>query len=100
MGMQPSHRLPVSLFLHDAGIFYIGYAVFQIPSNLIITRVGAPLWLGFLICAWGIVSACTATMKTKEQYYAVRFLLGGCLSPLSPSSNLQVPGDHESPVAF
>ncbi len=66
---------------HDAGIFYIGYAVFQIPSNLVITRVGAPLWLGMLIFAWGIVSACTSTMKTKEQYYAVRFLLGGCPLP-------------------
>jgi MFS family permease len=59
-----------------AGIFYLGYAVFQIPSNLIITKVGAPLWLGILIFCWGVVAACTSTMKTAGQYYAVRFLLG------------------------
>lgn len=62
-----------------AGIFYLGYAVFQIPSNMVITRVGAPLWLGILIFCWGTVAACTSTMKNAGQYYAVRFLLGATL---------------------
>ncbi|BDA46973.1 Putative tartrate transporter [Coccomyxa sp. Obi] len=69
-----------------AGIFYIGYAVFQIPSNMAITRVGAPTWLGLLIFCWGAVSACTSTMKTKQQYYAVRFLLGVFESGCFPGS--------------
>ncbi|EIE21899.1 MFS general substrate transporter [Coccomyxa subellipsoidea C-169] len=69
-----------------AGIFYIGYAVFQIPSNLVITRVGAPLWLGILIFGWGVVSACTSAMRTATHYYAVRFLLGVFESGVFPGS--------------
>ena len=48
----------------------------QIPSQLAITRVGAPTWLGLLIFCWGVVAACTATMKTKAQFYVIRLLLG------------------------
>ena len=39
------------------------------PSNLVITRVGAPTWLGILIFCWGIVAASTAAMKTKATFY-------------------------------
>lgn len=52
-----------------AGIFSLGYLIFQVPSNLIITKVGAPTWLGLLIFCWGIVAASTAAMKTKATFY-------------------------------
>ncbi len=52
-----------------AGIFSLGYLIFQVPSNLVITKVGAPTWLGLLIFCWGIVAASTAAMKTKATFY-------------------------------
>ena len=54
----------------NAGIFSIGYLIFQVPSNLIITKVGAPTWLSFIIFCWGIVAAATSAMKDKAQFYA------------------------------
>ena len=53
-----------------AGIFSLGYLIFQVPSNLVITKVGAPTWLGFLIFCWGIIAASTAAMKNKGTFYA------------------------------
>ena len=63
----------------SAGIFSIGYLIFQVPSNLIITRVGAPTWLGFIIFCWGIVAAATSAMKNKAQFYAGKYCLDDSL---------------------
>ena len=63
----------------SAGIFSIGYLIFQVPSNLIITKVGAPTWLGFIIFCWGIVAAATSAMKNKAQFYAGDNCLDDCL---------------------
>lgn len=43
-----------------AGLFFVGYFVAQLPSNVIVTRVGAPRWLAVLLFAWGAVTMCTA----------------------------------------
>ena len=59
-----------------AGIFFLGYAALQVPSNLILLRLGAPTWLGVTIMAWGIVAALFATLRNTEQFYILRFLLG------------------------
>ena len=47
-----------------SGIFFLGYCISMVPSNLIIVRLGGPLWLGIIICAWGVVGAATAAIKT------------------------------------
>lgn len=59
-----------------SGVFYWGYVLFQIPSNLMLTRVGAPRWLGFIIFAWGIVSACCCLMDSRASFFILRLLLG------------------------
>jgi MFS family permease len=59
-----------------AGIFFLGYAVLQVPSNLILLRLGAPTWLGLTIVAWGVVAASFATLRSTAQFYILRFLLG------------------------
>ncbi|CAL5224155.1 g6792 [Coccomyxa viridis] len=69
-----------------AGIFSLGYLIFQVPSNLIITKVGAPTWLGILIFCWGIVAASTAAMKTKATFFVMRFLLGAFEAGCFPGS--------------
>jgi D-galactonate transporter len=59
-----------------AGLFFIGYMVFEIPSNLIMYRVGARLWIARIMITWGLVSAMMAFVTQPWQFYTLRFLLG------------------------
>jgi MFS family permease len=59
-----------------AGVFFIGYVIFEVPSNLILRKVGAGRWLSRIMITWGIISACTLLVQTPLQFYIVRFLLG------------------------
>ena len=59
-----------------AGIFFLGYFVFEVPSNIILHKVGARIWLCRVLVSWGIVSACTAFVRTPWEFYSMRFLLG------------------------
>ena len=61
---------------YAAGVFFIGYALFQIPSNLILVKIGAPTWLGSMLAIWGTVAACCASISTAAQFMLLRFLLG------------------------
>ena len=67
-----------------AGILYLGYATFEVPSNLILQRVGARLWLSRIMITWGIVSACMVFAHTATTYYIVRFMLGVCEAGFYP----------------
>ncbi|MCF4129968.1 MFS transporter [Methylobacterium sp. SyP6R] len=59
-----------------AGIFFLGYFLFELPSNLILHRVGARTWLARIMVTWGLISAATMLVQTAWQFYAVRFALG------------------------
>ncbi|GJD52755.1 Putative metabolite transport protein NicT [Methylobacterium crusticola] len=59
-----------------AGIFFLGYFLFELPSNLILHRVGARTWLARIMITWGVISALTMLVQTPWQFYAVRFALG------------------------
>ncbi len=59
-----------------AGIFFIGYFLFEVPSNVILERVGARLWIFRIMLSWGIVSAATAFVHGTTGFYVLRFLLG------------------------
>jgi MFS family permease len=59
-----------------AGIFFIGYAVFEIPSNLIMHRVGARIWMCRIMVTWGLISAALMFAHTETLFYVLRFLLG------------------------
>ena len=59
-----------------AGIFFLGYFVFEIPSNLMLHRIGARVWLARILISWGIVAMLTGFAKTASQVYFLRFLLG------------------------
>jgi predicted MFS family arabinose efflux permease len=65
-----------SAFAFGAGVFFIGYALFEIPSNLALHRVGARGWMCRIMVTWGIVSACMAFAHTASVFYVLRFLLG------------------------
>ncbi|GLI63121.1 hypothetical protein VaNZ11_006027 [Volvox africanus] len=59
-----------------SGLFFLGYSLFQIPSNLLLRRLGGPTWLALIITAWGLVACTFAAMRTPGQFYALRLLLG------------------------
>ena len=59
-----------------AGIFFIGYFIFEVPSNVILHKVGARVWICRVMVVWGLVSAGTAFVSTPMEFYAARFLLG------------------------
>ena len=59
-----------------AGLFFIGYMLFEVPSNLIMHRVGARLWIARIMISWGMLSGIMAFVTSPWQFYVVRFLLG------------------------
>jgi MFS family permease len=59
-----------------AGIFFLGYFIFEVPSNLILHRVGARVWIARIMITWGLLSAAFMFVSTPAQFYAMRFLLG------------------------
>ncbi|GJH15871.1 MFS transporter [Caballeronia novacaledonica] len=59
-----------------AGIFFIGYFMAEVPSNLILHRVGARRWIGRIMVTWAIMSAAMAWTHSTTQFYVLRFLLG------------------------
>ena len=59
-----------------AGIFFLGYSLFEVPSNLMLYRFGARRWLARIMISWGIVSAATIFVVGPNSFYALRLLLG------------------------
>jgi ACS family tartrate transporter-like MFS transporter len=59
-----------------APIFYIGYILFEVPSNLILRRTGARLWIGRIMISWGIISSAMMFVAGEWSFYLIRFLLG------------------------
>jgi D-galactonate transporter len=59
-----------------AGMFFIGYFLFEVPSNIILHRVGARMWIGRIMISWGLVSALFMFTRTPLMFYALRFALG------------------------
>jgi len=69
-------HLSGSAYGFGAGLFFIGYCVFEIPSNLVLERVGARLWIARIMIAWGLVSVATMFVVGEATFYAARVLLG------------------------
>ncbi len=63
-------------YAFGAGLFFVGYAVFEVPSNLILHRVGARVWLARIMITWGIVAGCFVFVQGPRSFYLLRFLLG------------------------
>ncbi|WP_188379787.1 MFS transporter [Oxalicibacterium faecigallinarum] len=65
-----------TVFGLGAGIFFIGYFLFEVPSNVIMHRVGARVWIARIMITWSILSAATMFVTTPTAFYIIRFLLG------------------------
>ncbi|MCA1595409.1 MAG: MFS transporter, partial [Chloroflexi bacterium] len=64
------------VYATGAGIFFVGYFLFEVPSNLILHRTGARVWIARIMVTWGIISCCMMFVHTAFSFYALRFLLG------------------------
>ena len=64
------------IFGIGSGIFFLGYFVFEVPSTLILHRVGARFWIGRVMITWGLVSLAMAFIQGPVSFYVLRFLLG------------------------
>jgi MFS family permease len=67
-----------------AGIFFLGYFLFEVPSNLVLHRVGARKWLARIMLTWAAISACFIFVKSPTIFYALRFLLGVAEAGFAP----------------
>ena len=63
-------------FATGAGIFFIGYFFFEVPSNVLLKKFGARMWIARIMISWGVISACMIFVKGEWSFYSMRFLLG------------------------
>lgn len=73
-----------SVYGFGAGLFFIGYFIFEVPSNLILQRVGARVWIARIMVVWGLVSMAFMFMKGVTMFYVMRFLLGAAEAGFFP----------------
>ncbi len=69
-------RFSETVYGLGAGVFFLGYFLFEVPSNLILHRVGARAWIARIMITWGIISGACLWITTPAMFYLLRFLLG------------------------
>ncbi|HEX4369584.1 MAG TPA: MFS transporter [Rhodopila sp.] len=81
-----NHDLGLSAYGYSLGVaaFFIGYIPCEIPSNLILERIGARLWIGRIAITWGLIASCMALVGGQTSFLTVRFLLGIAEAGLFP----------------
>ena len=82
--MQEQLKLSDRVYGLGAGMFFAGYFLFQVPSNLVLHRVGARRWIAMLMIVWGVISSSMATVSTPRGFYVLRFLLGAAEAGFFP----------------
>ncbi|WP_175874088.1 MFS transporter [Burkholderia sp. BCC0397] len=82
--LQADTGLSNGAFAFGAGIFFISYAIFEVPSNLALHRFGARLWMSRIMVTWGLVSASMAFAHDATTFYALRVLLGAAEAGFFP----------------
>src|ERR1700712_199476 len=74
--MNKSLGLSAEIFGIGSGIFFLGYFLFEVPSNLILEKVGARRWIARILITWGVISGATALVVGTWSFLGIRFLLG------------------------
>jgi MFS transporter, ACS family, tartrate transporter len=84
--LQMNHDLGLSpaVFGLGSGLFFLSYAVFEVPSNLLLKRVGARLWLARIMISWGLLAAAMALVVGPKSFNALRLLLGAAEAGFFP----------------
>lgn len=76
--LQMMHDLALSdaVYAAGAGIFFIGYFFFEVPSNVLLKKFGARIWIARIMISWGIISSCMMFVSDEWSFYVLRFILG------------------------
>jgi MFS family permease len=83
--MLDALRFDDAIYGLGSGIFFAGYFFFEVPSNLIMRRVGARKWIARIMLTWGVISAAMIFVQTPMQFYIARFLLGAAEAGFAPA---------------
>jgi ACS family tartrate transporter-like MFS transporter len=85
-GLQMNSDLGFSsaAFGFGSGVFFLGYCLFEVPSNLVLHRVGARCWISRIMISWGAISATMMFVRTTPTFYVLRFLLGAAEAGFFP----------------
>lgn len=96
--LQTDAGISAAAFGLGAGLFFIGYALFEVPSNIMMKKYGARLWLTRIMVTWGLVVVLTGFVTSPVQFYMLRFLLGVAEAGFFPGVlfyfRLWVPNSH------
>jgi len=82
--MKTDLGFTASMLGFGAGIFFWGYFMFEVPSNIVLHKVGARLWIARVMVTWGIISAMMAFVQGPTSFYVIRFLLGAAEAGFFP----------------
>jgi D-galactonate transporter len=82
--MNPDLKISPTMFGWGAGIFFIGYFIFEVPSNLALEKFGASRWIARIMVTWGIISALMSLVSGEWSFYILRFLLGAAEAGFFP----------------
>jgi len=82
--MNEAIGLSATAFGFGAGVFFVGYCLLEIPSNIALYRVGARVWLSRIMISWGLMSAATALASGPNSFYTLRLLLGAAEAGFFP----------------
>jgi MFS transporter, ACS family, tartrate transporter len=100
--MNQEVGLTPQMFGIGSGIFFFGYCAFEVPSTLILHRVGARFWIGRIMITWGLISLAMAFIRGPSSFYVLRFLLGLAEAGFFPGIILYLsywfPSNHRSAV--
>ena len=102
LSMKGELGLTSSVFGFGAGIFFWGYFLFEVPSNIALNKVGARIWIARIMVTWGIVAGAMAFVRGETSFYIMRFLLGAAEAGFFPGIilylNYWFPATHRASV--
>ncbi len=81
---QADFGISAAAYAFGAGLFFVGYAIFEVPSNILLHKVGAKWWLARIMVTWGIVAVAFMFVTGTTSFYILRFLLGVCEAGFFP----------------
>jgi len=100
--MNKDLGLSPSVFGFGAGIFFLGYIAFEIPSNLALQRFGARIWISRIMISWGLIACAMALVRSETGFYVMRFLLGVAEAGFFPGIILYLtywfPAEHRARI--
>lgn len=100
--MNEDLGLSKAVFGLASSLFFVGYFLFEVPSNLAMQKIGAKIWISRIMITWGIVSVCTAFVESASMLYLLRFLLGAAEAGFFPGVILYltywIPGKYRARV--